>query len=307
MSRYSSQVGISQRTRTRNNPLFLGTFSTTSLRYLQGTLQAVYNVQSDGFGGGTYNHWFSVEITSPAWIILSKDGERSKYVQISFYDLNQVPIEGRSIFQADSVRGDFFYDSEDEVYHPYVGHAMGAQSDFYNTFNQYLLDKGDDRYYPLGTGKYLICVSSTRNEPLDYNVGVVIEFPSADLFILLEDTDGSTLCLEDGIDDSNTVEIGPTVSFNYVLPSGFNGFTETLATVNTGITIEISFGSSWLIGEVISPNQIPENKFVLDTAPTYDLNSIHEHSLAEWREAWELEHQDTDKFPDVFIPLVTRQ
>lgn len=307
MSRYSNQVSLSQRSRTRNNPLFLGTFSSTGLRYLQGTLEATYTLQSDGFGGGTYNHWFSVEITSPAWIILTKDGERSKYVQISFYDLNQVPIEGRSIFQADSVRGDFFYDAEDEVYHPYVGHAMGAQSDLYNTFNQYLLDKGDERYYPLGAGRYLICVSSTRNEPLNYNVGVVVEFPTDDLFILLEDTDGSILCLEDGIDNANTVEIGPVFSVNYTLPSGFNGFTETLATINSGVTVEIQLGSTWLVGDTIPPAMEPQDKFLLDPSPTYDPNSIHEHSLTEWREAWEREHQDTDKFPNVFIPLVTRQ
>lgn len=307
MSRFSTQASISQRTRTRNNPLFLGTFSQTSLRYLQGTLQATYTVQSDGFGGGTYNHWFSVEIVSPAWIILSKDGERSKYIQISFYDLNQVPIEGRSIFQADSVRGAFFFDNENEEYYPYIGHAMGAQSDLYNTFNQYLLDKGDDRYYPLGAGKYLICVSSTRNEPLNYNVGVVLEFPTNDLFILLEDTDGSILCFEDGIDNANTVELGPIFFISYTLPLGFNGFTETLATINTGVTIEIQSGSTWLIGDAVPSTTTPEEKFLLDPSPIYDSNSIHEHSLAEWRTAWEREHQDTDKFPNVFIPLVTRQ
>ena len=306
MARFSSTTSTAQRSRTRNNPLFLGTFSETSLRYLQGTLEATYHVQSDGFGGGTYNHWFSVAITSPAWIILSKDGERSKYVQISFYDLNSIPIEGRSIFQADSVRGDFFYDAEDAVYHPYVGHAMGAQSDLYNTFNQYRLDKGDERYYPLGAGKYLICVSSTRNEPLNYNVGVVIEFPTEDLFILLEDTDGSILCLEDGIDNANTVEIGPTFSVNYTLPSGFNAFTETLATIAFGVTVEIQLGSTWLIGDTVLPAQEPQDKFLLDPSPTYDFNSVHEHSLSDWQEAWEREHQQTDKFPAVFIPLVTR-
>jgi hypothetical protein len=40
----------------------------------------------------------------------------------------------------------------------------------------------------------------TRNEPIDYNVGLVIEFPSEDLFILLEDLDGSKLALEDAVD-----------------------------------------------------------------------------------------------------------
>lgn len=306
MARFSVQNGIGQRTRTRENPLFLGTFSETSLRYLQGTLEATYHVQSDGFGGGTYNHWFAVEITSPAWIIITKDGPRPNYIQVSFYDLNLIPIEGRSIFQADSVRGQFSYDEEDAPYYPYVGHAMGAQSDLYNTFNQYALSKGDERYYPLGAGRYLICVSSTRNEPLDYNVGVVIEFPTEDLFLLLEYLDGSILCLEDGIDVSNTVEIGPVFVTNYTLPSGFNAFTENVATIASGVTVEIPEGSTWLIGAVVLPAEEPQDCFLLDTSPTYDFNSVHEHSLSEWDEAWKREHQETDRFPEVFRPLTTR-
>jgi hypothetical protein len=306
MARFSTQNGVAQRSRTRNNPLSLGVFSETSLRYLRGKLEATYRVQADGFGGGTYNHWFSVEITSPAWIIITKDGPRPNYIQVSFYDLNEIPIEGRSIFQADSVRGQFSYDQEDAPYYPYVGHVMGAQSDLYNTFNPNSLDRGDDRYYPLGAGKYLICVSSTRNEPLDYNVGVVIEFPTEDLFLLLEYLDGSILCLEDGIDNSNTVEIGPVFSVNYTLSAGFNAFTENVATINAGVTVEIPEGLTWLIGAVILPDKEPENCFLLDPSPTYDFNSVHEHSLVEWEEAWSREHQDTDRFPEVFKPLVTR-
>jgi hypothetical protein len=34
--------------------------------------------------------------------------------------------------------------------------------------------------------------------------------------------------------------------------------------------------------------------------------SIHDRSLSEWQQAWESEHQDTDKFPDIFIPLTNR-
>jgi hypothetical protein len=306
MTRVSIQQGVSQRQRTVDNPLFLGTFSETSLRYLQGTLEATYRVQQDGFGGGTYNHWFGVEITSPAWIILRKDGERSKYVQLSFYDLDLIPIEGRSIFDADSVRGDFFFEEEDRVYYPYVGHAMGAQSDLYNTFERNRLDRGDERYYPLGAGKYLICVSSTRNEPLKYNVGVVIEFPSEDLFILLEDLDGSLIALEDGLDTTNTTTIGPILTVNQTINTGFNAFTEELAQINAGVTITIDEGSTWLIGFVPDPSMEPENLFLLDPSDSFDFNSTHEHSRNEWVEAWEREHQQTDRYPTVFEPLTTR-
>lgn len=303
MARYSSQIGVSQRQRTVDNPLKLGTFSETSLRYLQGTLQATYNVGVNGFGGGSYNHWFSVEITGPAWIILTKDGDRSKYVQLSFYDLNQNPISGRSIFQADSVPGDFLYDEEDPVYYPYIGHVMSAQSNLYNTFVSYLPFKGDDRYYPLTAGRYLICVSSTRNEPIDYNVGVVVEFISEESFILLEDSDGSCIALEDGISSANTTTIGPVLTTNTVIGAAYNAFTEAQATINNGVTVTVSDGYTWLIGFSVPPTEVPTNLFLLDP---YDNLQDHEHSRKEWVEAWQREHQQSDKFPAVFEPLITR-
>lgn len=306
MTRYSATCSADQRPRTRKNPLCLGTFSQTSLRLLRGELRAEYNLQSDGYGGGTYNHWFIVQITSPAWIILTKGGPDAKYIQTAFYDLNFNPIEGRSIFQADSVPGNFMFDGDgQEEYFPYIGHAMGAQSDLYNTFSQYRLDKGDERYYPLGAGKYLICISNTRNEPRVYEVGVAIEFPDEDLFILLEDLDGSRIALEDGIDVSNTVIIGPEFTVDLVLPTGLNAFTELEATINPGVTVTIQEGSTWLIGDSVPSFQSPQNVFLLDPGPGYDFNSEHEHSLAEWTQAWEREHQQTDKFPNIFRPLVT--
>lgn len=307
MTRYSVQRGSSQRTRTQNNPLFLGTFTKTSLRLLRGEFKADYQIQKDGYGGGEYNHWFSVEIISPAWIILRKSGANSKYIKTSFYDLNLIPIEGRSIFEADSVPGNFMFDGPgEEEYYPYVGHAMGAQSDLYNTFNRYRLDKGDERYYPLGAGKYLICISTTRNEPRSYEIGVVIEFPSEELALLLEDLDSSLLCLEDGIDPLNTDPIGPIFNANFVIPTGFNAFTENSSTINSGVTIEIPVGSTWLIGFSVDPSEAPANSLLLDPGPEFDFNATHEHSLSEWDKAWKREYQDTDKFPDVFKPLVTR-
>jgi len=306
MARYSLQNSVNQRQRTVDNPLFLGTFTQTSLRYLQGTLKPTYEVQSNGYGGGNYNHWFSVEITSPAWIILTKDGDRSKYINISFYDLNLIPIEGRSIFQADTAPGDFLFDQEDEIYYPYVGHAMSAQSDLYNTFNQYLPFKGDDRYYPLGAGRYLICVSNTRNEPINYNVGLAIEFPNEDLLILLEYLDGSSIALEDGIDKGNTTTIGPIISVDTVIDGGFNAFTEILAQINPGVTVTIDEGFTWFIGESVPTEEEPQSLFLLDPSPTYDIVQDHEHSRTEWVEAWNREHQQSDRFPAVFEPLITR-
>jgi hypothetical protein len=192
--------GSTQRQRTRQNPLALGSFSETAVRYLQGKLgpenklvgRADTNQTSNGgFGGGTYNHWFKIKLETPAWIIVAKGPPRPKYINVSAYDLNYDPIQGRGIFDADSV----ILNDDGTIYHPYVGHIMGAQSDLYNFYSPNRLDKGDDRYYPLEIGEYLLCISSTRNEPLDYAVALVIEVADPTPVILLEDF--SRLLFED--------------------------------------------------------------------------------------------------------------
>lgn len=181
-----------QRQRTKENPLVLGPFSQLSIRNLTGTLgpknqvvgRADTNFTSNGgFGGGTYNHWFRIDITAPAWIIVAKGGPRPKYINVSTYDLNLNPIEGRAIFDADSIPEEI----NGEIYSPYVGHVMQKQSNLYNQFFANRLDKGDQRYYPLDAGSYLLCISTTRNEPLNYEVGFVVEFPTTGFDILLED------------------------------------------------------------------------------------------------------------------------
>ncbi len=186
------RISQSQRQRTQDSPLVLGSFNQLAIRSLKGTLgpknqvvgKADTNfISNGGFGGGTYNHWFQINIESPAWIIIAKGGPRPKYINVSAYNLNRIPIEGRAIFDADSVSQAI----NGDVYHPYVGHVMNKQSNLYNQFFANRLDRGDERYYPLETGSYLICVSTTRNERLDYEVGLVVEFPTTTFDILLED------------------------------------------------------------------------------------------------------------------------
>ena len=243
-----------QRQRTKNNPLNLGSFSETSLRYLRGTLgptsqvigsSDTWDTSNGGHGGGTYNHWFKITLLVNAWIIVTKGPPRPNYIQTSVYDLNVKPIEGRSIFQQDSVSELY----EGEIYYPYVGHVMNAQSDLYNNFNPDRLDRGDNRYFSLPPGSYLLCISTTRNERLDYAVGLVIE-----------------------VDD-----IGPEL----LLETG---------------------GVDHLIFEPVTN---PEEYIFLDLTPNYTGADDHIHSLSEWRTAWEREHQQDDRFPDVFLPLVT--
>jgi hypothetical protein len=304
-----------QRQRTQNNPLVLGSFDTLALKYLKGRLGPLNQVvgradtsqlSNGGFGGGTYNHWFQVNLKRSAWIIVAKSGPRPNYIQTSVYDLNKTPIEGRGIFQADSVETD----SGNRIFYPYLGTAMGAQSDLYNAFVPARLGRGDERYYPLEAGGYLICVSTTRNEPLDYEVGLVVEFPVTQLFIALEDEGDIALFLQEiAIDFSRTINvISPVLVDITVSPSVDqpNGFTEDSCIINPGITVTVLFGSEWLIGIQIPSEQADEFAVIVEPGNDLYFDTIHDHSLEEWRESWESTHQDTDKFPVAFLPLTNR-
>lgn len=243
-----SRSQLAQRQRTQNNPLNLGTFSQTSLRCLRGTLgpqnrtigyQDTNYSSNGGFGGGTYNHWFKVTLTKNACLIVIKGDPRPKYIQTSVYDLNTNPIEGRSIFQQDSIP----LTLNGDVYYPYAGVVMGAQSNLYN-FADLSFDKGDERYYLLSPGSYLLCISTTRNEPLDYQVGLVAEFVALEPKILAEE----------------------------------------------------------LTNFIVFEN---DDQILCDYSEDYTGEDERIHSLAEWQLAWQREHQDTDRFPDLFIPYTT--
>ena len=303
--RVSNQVG--QRARTRQNPLDLGTFSTLSLRYLTGSFGPKYEVVAGGYGGGTYNHWFQVNTIEPAWIIATKAGTRPQYVNVSFYDLNTNPIDGRAIFDADSVT-DGTSLTTGEVYYPYLDTFMGAQSDLYNTYERLRLDRGDDRYYPLPAGSYLICVSSTRNEPLDYALGLIIEFPVTELLLALEDF---TLYLQENtIDPVTTITVDSPVTTNTIISDVAgkpNGFTQDLCAIDSGVTVTILEDSEWLIGQQTTvTGEAAGDGFLLEFGNDEFLNTIHDHTLSEWRDAWNSQHKETDRFPAIFEALTNR-
>ena len=301
-----SRSSVSQPQRTQNNPLSLGTFSQTSLRYLKGTLGPQWKVvgradtsqtSNGGIGGGTFNHWFVVTLAEPGWIILAKGPPRPKYIQVSAYDLNRTPIQGNPIFDADSIQAS----TNGSVYIPYLDTVMSAQSDLYNSYNRLRLDRGDDRYYPLSAGSYLICVSSTRNETLEYELGVVIEFPVDEAFFELEDFDGSVCLQETEIDAAEIV--GPILS-NLVI--SVNSFSETSCEIASGVTVTVNSGVTWYIGERIPASDYDNYKIILEVGNDAYYDTVHDHSLSEWRDAWEREHQDTDRFPELFVPLTNR-
>lgn len=313
----SRNAALSQANRSLNNPLNLGTFSTTSLRYLRGSLgpknkvigRADTNqISNGGFGGGTFNHWFRINLDNPAWIILVKGDPRPNYIQVSAYDLNKTPIDGKAVFDSDSIADGLT--TQGEVYIPYLDTVMSAKSDLYNHYLGYRLDKGDERYYPLGKGGYLICVSSTRNEPLDYGLGVVVEFPATETLIALEDEDVVSLFLQEtAIDFALTINIASPVTTNTIIsnvPGQPNGFTETSCQINSGVTVTVLSGSTWLIGEQIPSDQDDDYAVIAEPGSEEYFDTFHDHSISEWRTAWEREHQDTDPFPEIFIPLANR-
>jgi hypothetical protein len=289
--------------------LNLGTFDNLALRFLTGKLGPEYKVTADGYGGGTFNHWFQINILRPAWIIATKAGSaRPQYLNVSFYDLNETPIDGRNPFDADSIVEGRSLTTE-QLYYPYLDTFMGAQSDLYNTFERLRLDRGDDRYYPLQAGSYLLCVSSTRNESLDYGVGLIIEFPITELLLALEDFE--LYLREDTIDATTTVTIFSPVTVDTIIsnvPGQPNGFTNTLCEIDSGVTVTVLDGSEWLIG-VASPAPLgiaAGNGFLLEFGNDAFLDTIHDHTLSEWRQAWNAQHQQTDKFPEIFVPLTNR-
>lgn len=304
---------VSQRERSVNNPLSLGSFDQLSLRYLKGSLGPQSKVvgrkdrwdqSNGGFGQYTYNHWFQVSITDSSWIIVTKGPPRPKYINVSVFDANKTELIGLPVFQGDSIQAT---STEGEVYFPYLDTAASRQSDLYNTFDRYRLDRGDDRYFPLQPGKYLICISTTRNEPLDYEVGVVIEPKETEVFILCEDgVEVTYLIQENEINPDNSIDIDSPVTTPIVVGSGLNAYTPVLCTIEQPSgSVEVPSGSTWLITS--QETRIFENSRVLCDYDDAFLDTFHEHSLDAWQTAWYRDHQQKDRFPAVFVPLCSER
>lgn len=306
----------SQRQRSQHNPLNLGTFYQTSLRVLTGSLGMRSQVVQGGYGNYTYNHWFQITLTRPAWIICIKAGTKlttspANYgdrfqdiddrFDVSVYAQDRSPIQGRSILQ------------EPERY---FGHVAGAQSDLYNTSNPNLDSKGNEMFYELEPGDYLICVSATRNEPFDYALGLVVEFSDdSENFILTEDqsAESTNFILQE---DFNAITTG--VFYYLDSPITTNTTINTLSrytinqgSINPGVFVQINYENNdnvklqWMIGPPISQDDdVFEHQIILDFTETWPLSTPHSHSLNEWRRAWQREHSQEDKFPSkIFAPF----
>jgi len=303
----SRNAALSQANRSLDNPLNLGTFSSTSLRYLKGSLgpqnkvvgRADTNQTSNGgFGGGTYNHWYKITLDNPGWIIVTKGPPRPQYVQTSAYDLNKTLIQGEAIFDADSITAGL--KENGEVYVPYLDTVMSAQSDLYNQFSRVRLDRGDERYYPLQKGSYLLCVSSTRNEPLAYEVGVVIEFPATEVLFELEDGDGS-IVLQETAQESQGLTSPVLTSVS--VPPGVYAVTSSPFVIGTTGVVTVDATAVLAIGQAVLPTNLG---ILCDIGDDNYFNTVHDHSLSEWQTSWQNEHQETDRFPSLFVELTNR-
>lgn len=301
----------SQRERSQYNPLNLGTFSQTSLRLLIGDLGPQSKIIQGGYGDYTYNHWFQITIDEPAWIIAIKAGSKlateninpltNTYSQVdvrfevSVYDQNHAVMEGRQI----NDRASGYWDS-----------VAGAQSDLYNTFRPNFKDKGNEMYYPLEPGKYLLCISATRNEFMTYGVGLVIEFPSDDTnFILTEDA-VEAFVLQENLNvgpggSTDYIEIPQVVNADITLAET-NAFTPTSCTVIAGNTVQVNYEATttsgnltWYIGPNFPAEDQDNDRILLDTTENWG-TANYEHNLALWRQAWNRDNMGN--FPVFFIP-----
>ena len=306
----SRNAALAQANRSLDNPLNLGTFTSTSLRYLKRSLgpqnkvigRADTNQTSNGgFGGGTYNHWYKITLDSPGWIIVTKGPPRPQYINTSAYDLNKTPIQGEAIFDADSITAGLKQNGE--VYVPYLDTVMSAQSDLYNQFSRVRLDRGDERYYPLQKGSYLLCVSSTRNEPLSYEVGVVVEFPATEVLFELEDGDGSIVLQETA--ETSTVLDG-NISTTVVIPPGVFVVGVSPFTIQSTGSLSVGTNSIVEIGTPVTPASSNLFGILCDIGDDTYFDTVHDHSLSEWQTSWQNEHQETDRFPELFVELTNR-
>ena len=309
---------LSQRERSQYNPLNLGKFDRTSLRFLTSTLGMRSQIIQGGIGNNTYNNWFQVTLEKAGWIILIKGGtvlstsnttrqnlyqDVNSRLMLAVYDQNRNPIQGRIIQQEPDA---------------YRGNVAGAQSDLYNTFDPNRFDKGDEMFYELEPGNYLICVSATRNEEFNYGVGLVIDInDDREQYILTEDTVLSYVLQENELnapDSEPFVRIPSDIVTNTTLDVN-SAYSVTYADVASGVFVQVNNNNpvtsgeiTWVIGPNLAENIAgDDDKIILDATENW-IDTLHELSLTEWKEAWARDHSQDEKFPSgVFTPYANTQ
>ena len=322
-------IYLDQSRRNVHNPLPLGRFDKTSLRLLQGEFRNLYkptgvpvynadlvrNATPYGVGGGTRSAFFEIELASPAWVLIAKGGQFPNYIQTSVYTSFPQPLQGRAIHDADSIT----IEQEARVYIPFLDTVFGTQSDLYNYFNPDRLDNGNTTYYPLTAGKYIICISTLRTEPINYEVGLVIEFSPDEIFIICEDASDAeaqpTFIVQQDFFDSNTPEgnIGDTtdvvvgtngdpkgeITQDETLDDG-NYWSQSGIGIRAGSTVTIAGASTWMIAPK-DFDSTAQQRILCNYEQAY-LDSVHDRDLRTWRDAWF--RDNVERFPDIFLPYV---
>jgi len=306
---------VPQRERSQFNPLNLGRFDRTSLRLLTGTLGPKSQIIQGGYGNDTYNNWFKFTLLEEACVIIIKAGtklatsnvsstnrfnETTTRFDVGFYDINQNPIEPRIIHQEPPV---------------YKGDVAGAQSDLYNTYDPNAFNKGNELFFDLVPGDYMFCVSAMRNELFNYGVGLVLEFAeNEENFILTEDFVVAYVLQEDFGDSSiGFLEIPQVVTQNVTL-SGLSAYTPGFSEIVSGVFVQVNFENpdtlsplTWIIGpDLEEPSE--GSKINLDATENWYRTIPPNHSLSEWKSAWDRDHSYDERFPSgIFAPYATSQ
>jgi hypothetical protein len=222
---------------------------------------------------------------------------------LAVYDQNRNPIQGRIIEQEPDA---------------YRGNVAGAQSNLYNTFKPKRFDKGDEMFYELEPGNYLICISATRNEEFNYGVGLVIDInDDREQYILTEDTVLSYVLQENELNAPGSepfVRIPSDITSDITLDVN-SAYSVTYADIASGVSVQVNNNNPATGGEitwVIGPNlaeKLPgdNDKIILDATENW-IDTLHELSLTEWKQAWARDHSQDEKFPSgVFTPYANTQ
>jgi hypothetical protein len=178
---------LSQRTKSYHNPLHLGVFGETSIRYLQGRLgaenkgQAGFRSTNDGTANAFMNVWFMLSLTKESYLILIKENERQRRnYNVSVYRQDQEHNQLSYPFKLNEA--DNFYNSV----------VAGSTSDLYNIIDDQseLKDKNRTSLYPLPPGNYVINISTQRWDMFRYGVYLIIEAPFQTGYLELETEEG---------------------------------------------------------------------------------------------------------------------
>lgn len=311
----------SQRQRSQFNPLNLGKFDRTSLRVLTGTLGMRSEIIRGGYGRDTYNHWYQVTLIDRGYILLFKAGTKPATANLAFpnssvganpkyaadrfmiavYNQNTNPIIPLPIHQQPEI---------------YYGQVAAVQSETLNNSDPiYRFDNGNEMYFELEPGNYLICVSAVCNELIDFAVGLVLEFPSTDeQFILLENRELAYMLQEDilsGDDPLRIREIPSPISANTTLDT-FSAFTPPPCTINQGVFMQVNNATvsgvplTWIIKDIsASPSDALNDRIFLDATPNWASSEPIIHSRTEWRNAWKRDHQQDNRYPAIVFDRYT--